>query len=307
MLKLVVYRPDLRPDAIRKLGQMNRPRLALPLVAEMLRENPGDAALLKQRWLLLLAVHQWKDALRAGEDLVRSDSSAANADYFTRSIAAAAADSQSTLAAEIAARAVSKFPGNASLWAMAAQTQRKAGRSADAVSSIRRALALDSTTENGWQLLIVAQIELDQTDSAIASARLAIARGADRASIGRILQLPITTTAKRANESKSREGWLDLVRIASTVDSIAPSAGSKYFIAIGAYSVGMDLLVHINDNKKCDEAKLAEDMWAIASINAPAGAQAGPDQRQVVTQIMTSMQQNGDAIVQAKKLFCRKR
>jgi tetratricopeptide (TPR) repeat protein len=307
MLKLVVYRPDLRPDAIRKLGQMNRPRLALPLVAEMLRENPGDAALLKQRWLLLLAVHQWKDALRAGEDLVRSDSSAANADYFTRSIAAAAADSQSTLAAEIAARAVSKFPGNASLWAMAAQTQRKAGRSPDAVSSIRRALALDSTTENGWQLLIVAQIELDQTDSAIASARLAIVRGADKASIGRILQLPITTTAKRANESKSREGWLDLVRIASTVDSIAPSAGSKYFIAIGAYSVGMDLLVHINDNKKCDEAKLAEDMWAIASINAPAGAQAGPDQRQVVTQIMTSMQQNGDAIVQAKKLFCRKR
>ncbi|HKW11213.1 MAG TPA: hypothetical protein VJO33_12600 [Gemmatimonadaceae bacterium] len=307
MLRLVVYRPDLRPDAIQKLGQMNRPRLALPLVAEMLRENPGDAALLKQRWLLLLAVHQWKEALRAGEDLVRSDSAAANADYFTRSIAAASADSQLTLAADIATRAVNKFPKDASLWAMAAQTQRKAARRADAVTSIRQALALDSATQNGWQLLIVAQIELDQTDSAFASARLAIARGADKAVIGRILQIPLTTTARRANESKSRGGWLDLVRMASVVDSLTPSPDSKYFVAIGAYSVGMDLLVHINEKKRCDEAKLAEDMWAIASTNAPVGARAGPDQKQVVTQIMISMQQNGDAIAQANTRFCKKR
>lgn len=307
MLRLVVFRPDLRPDVIRTLGQMNRPKIALPIVADMLRENPADPMVIKQQWALLLADHQWKEALRVGEELVKIDTSAANTDYFTRSIAAALADSQPTLAADVAAQGVSRFPKDAGLWALAAQAQRKAARRAEAVASARQALALDPATENGWPLLMLAQIELGQVDSAIVSARQATAAGVNRAVISNILQVPLATTARRANEEKSRASWLELARLAAVVDSVAPSPDAKYFLSVGAFYVGMDALQNINSTKKCDEAKLAEDMWARASINAPQGAQAGPEQKQVAAQIMTAIQQYSGLIAQAKKALCKKR
>jgi len=305
MLRLVAVRPDLRPDVIQKLGKMNRPKLALPLVARSLAENPADAALLRQRWLLLLADHQWKEALVAGDELVRADTSSATADYFTRSIAAASSDSQPTLAADLATTAITRFPKDASLWALAAQTQRKAGRPADAVGSVRQALALDASTENAWPLLILAQIELGQPDSAIVSARLAVARGVDRATITRILDLPLTTTAKRANETKSRESWLELLGRAFAVDSIVPSANAKYFIALGAFYVGMDALQNSVAAKRCDDARLAEDMWATAAIYAPQGAQAGPQQKEAAAKILTATGQYADAVAQAKRTLCK--
>jgi len=306
MQQLVVYRPDLRRDLIAMLGQMNRPRLALLVVAELLRDSPGDPEILKQRWLLLLSDHRWKEALAAGTELVGADTSAASADYFTRSIAAALSDSQPALAADIAAQAVSKFPRDASLWALSAQAQRKAGRSARAVDAARRALALDSHTENGWPLLILAQLDAAQTDSAIASARLALTSGVDSATIGRILQLPLTMAARRANDEKTRAAWLEVVRLSSVVDSIVPSVEAKYFLTVGAFSVGLDAL-QTTDGSRCDNAKLADEMWTLAMIDAPQGARAGAEQRDVVTRIMKAISDYSGAIAQAQKASCKRR
>ncbi|HEV8237679.1 MAG TPA: hypothetical protein VGP84_23875 [Gemmatimonadaceae bacterium] len=303
MQQLVVYRPDLRRDLTAMLGQMNRPKLALLVVAELLRDSPGDPEILKQRWLLLLADHRWKEALAAGTELVGADTTAASADYFTRSIAAALSDSQPALAADIAVQAVSKFPRDASLWALSAQAQRKAGRSARAVEAARRALALDSHTENGWPLLILAQLDAAQTDSAIASARLALTSGVDSATIGRILQLPLTMAARRANDEKTRAAWLEVVRLSSIVDSIVPSVEAKYF---GAFSVGLDAL-QTTDGSRCDNAKLADEMWTLAMIDAPQGARAGPEQRDVVTRIMKAISDYSGAIAQAQKVSCKRR
>jgi len=307
MRRLVVYRPDLRPDLIVTLGQMNRPKAALPIIADMLRETPGDPTLLKQRWLLLLADHQWKGALRAGEELVHVDSSAANRDYFTRSIATALSDSQPALAAEIGGRGVGKFANDAGLWVLTAQAQRKAGLRSDAIASARRALAIDPKVENGWPLLITAQIENAQLDSAIVSARSALAAGSDSTAIRAILAVPMVTAVKRADSSKTRDGWLEVVRLTSRVDSVAPSPNSKYFLALGAFQVGLDVLRTINETKSCAEATLADEMWSIASIEAPQGARAGAEQQQGAAQMLTLIQQYSDPIAKAKAAFCKKK
>src|SRR6185369_8986719 len=219
---------------------MNQPKVALPIVAQMLRESPEDPVLLRQRWLFLLADRQWTEARVAGETLVKADSSAATADYFTRSIAAAAADSQSGLAADIAARAVARFPADTGLWAIAAQMQRKAGRRQDAVRSLQRALALDPSTQNGWAFLVVAQIELGQLDSAIASARAGIAAKADAASIGQALTVPVSAAAKHADEEKTRARWMEAYGLAAGVDSIAATPRTKFYLGLAAFQVGLD-------------------------------------------------------------------
>ena len=307
MRRLVLYRPDLRPDLVQILWQMNQPKRALPIVAEMLRETPGDPTLLKQRWLLLLAAHQWKEALRAGEELVQADTSAASRDYFTRSIAAALSDSQPFVAADVGARSVAKFPDDAALWLLSAQAQRKAGRYPSAISSARRAVAIDAKVENGWPLLITAQIENAQLDSAIASARLGLATGTDSAGIRAILAVPIVMAVKRADSSKTRAGWLDVVSLTARIDSAVPSANSKYFLALGTFQVGLDVLRTINETHSCAEATLGDEMWSIASINAPLGARAGAEQQQGAAQMLALMQQYQDAITKAKSAFCRKK
>ncbi|HKN68930.1 MAG TPA: tetratricopeptide repeat protein [Gemmatimonadaceae bacterium] len=307
MRRLVVYRPDLRSDLVQLLAKMNRRKEALLIVAEMLRETPGDATVLKQRWLLLLADQQWKEALRAGAELVRADTSTANGDYFTRSIAAALSDGQPLTAVEEATRAVAKFPNDAGLWVMAAQAQRKAGRYADALSSVRRALAVDTKVENGWSLLISIQIQNAQLDSAILSARSALAAGADSASIRSILAVPMALAAKHADSSKTRQDWLAVVSLAARIDSAAPSADAKYFLALGAFQVGADVLRTINEKQSCAEATLADEMWSIASINAPLGARAGAEQQQGAAQMLAIIQQYSDQIAKAKATLCRKR
>jgi len=306
MRRLVVYRPDLRPDLLQLLGQFNRPKQALPIIAEMLRENPQDPTLLKQRWLFLLADHQWKEALRAGEELVRADSSAANADYFTRSMATAMADSQSLLAVDIGTRAVAKFPNDAILWMLLARAQRKVDHRADALISVRRALALDPATDNGWPLLISLQAELGQLDSAIASARMALGAKTDSDVVRALLRVPLATSVRLADSVKTRAAWLDVVRLTSAADSIAPSADAKYFLALGAFQVGLDIL-QTTRPPTCDEATMAEQMWATAAINAPLGAQAGEAQKQGAAQIMTAIEKYSPAITQAKAASCKKR
>lgn len=305
MRRLVVYRPDLRPELLQLLGQFNRPKLALAIIADMLRENPQDPALLKQRWHFLLEDHEWKEALRAGEELVRADSSSANADYFTRSMATAMVDSQPALAVDIGTRAVAKFPSDASLWMILARAQRKVDRRADAVVSVRRALALDPATEIGWPLLISLQVELGQLDSAVASARLALAAKADSNAVRAMLGVPVATSVKIADSLKTRSAWLNVVRLTSEADSVAPSADTKYFLALGAFQVGLDILQTMH-TPNCDEATMAEQMWATAAINAPLGARAGEAQKQGAAQIMTAIEKYSGAIMQAKAA-CKKR
>jgi predicted Zn-dependent protease len=304
--RLVVYRPDARTGLMKLLLQMNRPKAALPIIEQQLAENPGDPEALRMRWLALLADHQWKAARQAGEAYVKVDTARlANEDYFTRSIAAALADSQPAVAADLGATAVAKFPKSAALWALTANAERKAGKLDAAVHSIRQALVRDSKTENGWALLVAAQLEQGQLDSALASGRAGVAAGADRAAIAQPLTATLAAATNRAQSEKTRERWLEVYRVGSIVDSIAPSPNTKFFVAIGALQVGSDALRVADSLKSCTEIKLAEDMWTTATINAPAAAQAGPQQKEAAAQIMTVTQQFLPAIAQRKKSYCK--
>ena len=303
--KLVVYRPDLRLELVQLLMQMNQPKLALPIVRQQLAETPGDASFMRMHWLVLLADHQWKAARRAGEEYVKEDTAAANVDYFTRSIAAALADSQPAAAADVGAAAVAKFPQSAALWALAANAERKARKLDAAVDAIRHALTLDAKSENGWPFLVAAQVEQGQLDSALASARAGVAAGAAPAAVAQPLTASLTMLTNRAQTEKTRDRWLEVYRLGASLDSIAPSPNAKFFVAIGAFQVGSDALRSADSLKSCAEIRMAEEMWTTATINAPAAAQAGPQQKDAATQIMTVTQQFLPAIAQRKRSYCR--
>jgi len=302
LLKLAKYKPEMRQVAVQRLGALNKPDVALPFVKQMLTENPGDPELLRMQWLLYLTARRWKEALAAGEEYVKADTAAANADYFTRSIAAASADSQPQLASQIAARAVQKFSNNADLFAILAQTQRKSGQLEQAVASMKRAVQINPKVENGWLFILVTQNEMGQPDSALASARQALSSGADKDAIAQAMLSVMGSIVKEGQTKATREAWLRAYQFSSAVDSLVPTPNSKYFVGVSAFSVGLDALQNINKTKSCDDVKLAEDMWATAQIAMPQGASVDKD---TAGRIMGAIQQYGVSIPQAKKAFCK--
>ena len=171
MVRLARLDATVRQPLINMLAQMNRPNVALPIVNEMLQDNPGDPQLLRTRWLLHLAAREWTKAREAGEEYVKADSSAANVDYFRRSIVAALQDSQPQLAAQVGARGVQKFSTNAELQMLYAQALRRAGQLQQSLDAAQRAVEINPNVENGVPLVLVTYTELKQPDAAVAWAK----------------------------------------------------------------------------------------------------------------------------------------
>ena len=60
-------------------------------------------------------------------------------------------------------------------------------------------------------------------------------------------------------------------------------------------------------NGKCDDALIAESMWATAATAMPKGARAGAEQAATAAKVMTAIGQYSDVITRAKRRLCRTR
>lgn len=311
-MTLVVYKADptnstVANTLVNSLVQTGNPEKALPIIDDMLKANPYDASMLRTRWLLLLNAKRYKDALVAGEALVKADTSAANADFFTRMAAVAAADSNAQAASEYLARGAQKFPNNADLQIAYAQAQARAGQLQPALIAAEKAVAADPKVQGGWPYVVSLFGQLNQPDSAIAAAHAGIAAGADKAMIGTGLLSVVQAAIKKAADSKERADWEQAYKYAALADSLAPSPNTKFFAGYASFSVGLDALQNVSKLQKTDKAKacsevqVAEDMWGTAQIDLPAGGQVSA---QSVAQMMNIIQQYSSNIGPAKKALC---
>lgn len=308
MVRLARLDPTVREPLVRMLGAMNKPELALPIVTEMLQDNPGDPQLLRMRFLLLASAKDYKNALQAGEDWMKADTTAATADLYTRLIAIAAADSQPQLASQYAARAVQKFPQNADLYMLYAQTLRKSGQLQQSLDAAKRAVEINPKVDQGALLVLATYNELKQPDSAFAWARRAVAAGVDKDQIGTGLLPFVGVALKSAQDTTGkdaaavRQGWMSAYQLAATVDSIAPSPQFKLYEGMSSFYVGLNALQNLNKTRKCEDAELADNMWSASQIVLP---QAAAFDKNTAGQIMGAIQQYYPNIAPAKKALCK--
>lgn len=305
---ILLYRADpsnqqLIESIVNKVASLGKPEIALPLIDDLLKDNPSDAQLLRTKWLLLLASHSWKQALTAGDAYAAADTAAATADFYTRQVAAAASDSQPQLAGEIAARGVARFPNDASLHMLYAVTLRKAGQLQQAVAEAQKAVGIDPKVENGWATVLVTYADMNQPDSALAWGKKALAAGADKDLVANALAGTVTPLVKAAQASKTRADWMAALKAAQGVDSIASSPNTKFFIGVSSFSVGLDALQNINKTKQCSEAQLADDMWATSQTAFAGGG--GMVDKDAASNIMNAIQQYSSYVAQAKKALCK--
>jgi len=294
------------------LATSGSPDKAIPIIDTLLAQNPGDPAMLDTKWKLLLSAKRWKDAIAAGDELAKADTSKATMAFFQRQIGAAQNDSNTTKVQELASRAATKFPNDLDLQLLLAQSYRKAGQLQQALEHGRRAMAIDPKSTNAVVLTMYTLNDLKQKDSATAVAQRAIAAGVSKDTIGALLLADVSPLVKKAQESKARADWEAALQAATAVDAMAPTKESKFFIGVSSFQVAYDLVQHIQTLTKttkkeekataCSEAKQVDDLLAITQTAMPAG---GAVDKNTAAQILTTVPQITEFTAAVKKGFCK--
>jgi predicted Zn-dependent protease len=312
--KLIASYPkdvQLVSTVVNKIGQSGQAAAAKPIIVAAVDSNPGDPDLVHLKWLILLATKECGEATAAGEQMIKTDTAAADTTFFLRQSACYASANDPQKAAATAALGVAKFKNNAALWSLYAQTLRLAGQLPQSLAAAQTAVKLDPKTEHGYLRIAQAQIDLNQPDSAIGTLKQAVAVGEDKATVGQFLLVlgnkaykDITAQVITTPDSLAvrREGFQKAIVILAASDSIAPSPAAKFVLGVSAFKVG-DAAVRDNQAKKtCDLAKLAESSFLTAQINIAAGGSIDP---KTAGQLLGVIQQYAPAVSGQVKKFCK--
>jgi tetratricopeptide (TPR) repeat protein len=278
LLNLEPTNPTLQTQVINALAKLGKPAVAIPIVDTLLIASPGDPQLLRSKWLLTLAAAASDSgamrlsfldaAVRAGEEMVRGDTTLADSVYYSRQVAAASGlTTNPARAVEFASRAVQKYPNSAEFWALKANAERKAGQLQVAQQSIARALSVDPKYPNGNLLLAQISLEMNQPDSAVGVARRAVAAGEDAKTWGAFLLAPTQAAFKKAQESKLPEDYERALALAQESEKLATSQTAGFFIGVASFQIAIDAVQKAQKPKSCALAKKAQEMFLLTQAN----------------------------------------
>ena len=289
-------------DVINTYPQLNRAQQAIPLVRDLLQNNPGDPQLLNLAWLVYLNAKAWPDAIAVGTEMVRVDTAAATADYYTRLAGAYLASDQAQKASEAAAMGARKFPNDPNLALFNAQALRKAGQLQAALDAAKRATVANPKNPQGWYLLATIQGDLSQYDDIVNTLNQAKANGADQAALSQIALQQGSNAYKKGQESKDRADFQRAIKFLQLSDQLQSSVDAKFLLGASAFSVGQSATIDANEKRSCDLARMARDAFNLASMNLPAGGQKYPNE---AAQLLTAIPQFTPAVDNEVKRFCK--
>lgn len=289
-------------DVVNEYGEMHRAEQAVPLVRDLVQNNPGDPQLLNLAWKVYLSAKDFPDAINVGNEMVRVDTSQATADYFTRLAGAYAAMNQPQKASEAAARGVAKFPNDPNLQLFSAQALYQSGQLLQALDAAKRAVATNPKNANGYFLLATVQDSLKQYDEMANTLQTARNNGADPGSLAAIALKQGSDSYKAGQGSKDRADFQRAIRFLQLSDQLQSSADAKFLLGASAFSLGQSATIDANARKSCDLARTAREAFNLASMNLPAGGQKYPNE---AAQLLTAIPQFTPAVDNEVKRFCR--
>jgi tetratricopeptide (TPR) repeat protein len=273
------------------LPAVGAPDSAMVIIQSMMANNPGDAALIEKQWKLLQLKQQWKQAIAAGEEMVKFDTSKADTAYFRRQIGAALQDSQPQLALQYLARATAKFSRDVSLLQAYSNELRKQGQIQQALDVAKKVIAIDPKAPQGYSTVVFLYTQLGQADSAVSFAKtaLATADSATRDQIGKGLLTLISPALTKAQSDTAappdvqRQNWTEVYKLSAAVDSIVPQPQSAFLMSFSAFNLATNALGRVqglaqakNTAGACAELKNASDMVLIVDLNMARGGRFNP-------------------------------
>ncbi len=289
-------------DVVAEFAKMGHGQQAIPLMRDLLQNNPGDPALLNLAWLVYLNAKDYKGAIDVGNEMVRVDTAAATADYYTRLAAAYGALNQPQKASEASALGAKKFPNDAHLLLITANSLYRAGQLQQALDAAKKAVAADPKNPPGYFLLATIQGALNQYDDVINTLNQAKTAGADPSGLSQIALQQGSNAFKAGQGSKDRADFQRAIKFLQLSDQLQSSADAKFLLGASAFSLGQSAVTDANEKRSCDLARMARDAFNLASINLPAGGQKYPTE---AAQLLTAIPQFTPAVDNEVKRFCK--
>ena len=312
LLALEPYNHTLQQQVVSELAQLGKPTVAIPIVDTLIAQNPGDASLLRQKWLLLLAAAAsdtgttkqvyFDSAIVAGEAFIGADSAAADSIFWGRQIAAATQSSNPARAAEMASRAVQKYPSSAEFWFLKGNAERKAGQLQMADESLRRAYALDPKYPALSLLLAQTNLELGHMDTVVAMVRRNVAAGEDAATWAGFLLAPAQAAWKIADSTKRKEDYREVLALAQESDKLAQSNTAAFFIGLSSFYIALDAVQAASKPKSCPLAREAQENFLLTQMNMPRGGAVDANTARTVLGYVAQYSPTADQMVKA---FCK--
>jgi predicted Zn-dependent protease len=292
----------LQKDVIEAISSFGNPRIARPIVEDAVAKNPGDADLQRLRWLILLAVRDYKEAFEAGEELVRLDTAFADTTYFIRTAAAYAADSQPQKAAETAARGVAKFADNGSLNYTLVAALRTSGQTQQALEVLTKATSAGVDVEDAGLLRATLYNDLGDIDGALNAIRESMAKGDSSSAI---VALSIGNSLYQKAAADSTVGFdkaIEVLKFADEVNKGEQRVQAKFLYGASNALAARALVQQAAASRDCDAAKKAKDYLVEAQINLPAGGSFAPQQAQQLIAIAMQLDGFADQVIAA---YCK--
>ncbi|MDF2775210.1 MAG: hypothetical protein K0S86_4710 [Geminicoccaceae bacterium] len=295
----------LQTQVVEILAGSGKAALALPIVDDAVKNNPGDPSLVKLQWLVHFAARDIKGALTVGEEMVKLDTASADTNFFIRQAAGYAADSQFQKAAETLAKGRAKFPNNMSIASTYVQLLIQTGQTAQAIEVGKGLLASNPKIPGIWLPIARAQADAGAPpDTVLASLRSALAAG-DSASLVATYATGVgQAEQKKAAAAKDIEGFRRALTLLQFSDSVNKTPAAAFLLGATHLQKGQALLEQARNAKSCDMAKEATQDFTEAQIYIPRGAAEFRDQ---AGQLMSALQQLSPYGDQMVKALCRGR
>jgi tetratricopeptide (TPR) repeat protein len=327
LMQLVAADPTnlrIQQAVVNELASSGQAQKAIPIVRDLLQNNPGDPQLLNLAWLVYLAAARgdssdaaarqssYEAAVNVGAEMVRVDTAQATADYYTRLAAAYTALNQPQKASEAAALGAKKFPNDPNLALIGTQALLRSGQLPQALESARRAVAANPKSANAYLLLATIQGQMLETtpqagrDAAgndlMTTLQTARTNGVDPTNLSQIALQQGSNAYKRAQVSKEISDFQQAIKFLQLSDQLQASADAKFLLGASAFSVGQTATISANERKSCDLARTARDAFTLAQANLPAGGQKYPNE---AAQLLTAIPQFTPAVDNEVKRFCK--
>jgi len=289
-------------DVVAEYAKMGHADQAVPLMRDLIQNNPGDPQLLNLAWLVYLNAKDFNDAINVGNEMVRVDTAAATADYYARLAGAYNAMNQPQKASEAAARGAARFPNDPNLQLFNAQALYKAGQLQQALDAAKKAVAANPKNPSGYFLLATVQGALSRYDDLTYTLSQAKANGADPNALSQLALQQGSNAYKAGQGSKDRADFQRAIKFLQLSDQLQSSADAKFLLGASAFSLGQSATIDANEKKSCDLARTAREAFNLAQMNLPAGGQKYPNE---AAQLLTAIPQFTPAVDNEVKRFCK--
>jgi len=147
----------------------------------------------------------------------------------------------------------------------------------DAVASLRKALARDSTLGEGYLLLAQAQAEQGAQDSALVSVHRALAAGDDSLRVAQFALARGNTLYRAANASLRHGDYLMAMHFVAFADSVHATPQSRLLFGVAALAVTQTAAADAPRTHDCALSQLARALIPVARGKSALGAQVAPD------------------------------